>query len=47
MKVGQILGMEFSDLIPQEVTDILRTLQDQSSSLPFRARADDLTQGMG
>ncbi len=35
MKVGQLLSLEMSDLLPPEVTDILRTLHDSATFLPF------------
>jgi predicted unusual protein kinase regulating ubiquinone biosynthesis (AarF/ABC1/UbiB family) len=33
MKVGQILSIELSDLLPQEVTQMLRTLHDDSLAM--------------
>lgn len=35
MKAGQLLSLEFSDLLPPEVIDILRTLHDNGSSMPL------------
>ncbi len=35
MKAGQLLSLELSDLLPPEVTDVLRTLHDSSSFMPF------------
>lgn len=35
MKTGQLLSLEFSDLLPPEITDILRKLHDSSTFMPF------------
>jgi predicted unusual protein kinase regulating ubiquinone biosynthesis (AarF/ABC1/UbiB family) len=35
MKTGQLLSLEFSDLLPPEITEILRTLHDSSTFMPF------------
>jgi aarF domain-containing kinase len=35
MKTGQLLSLEFSDLLPPEITAILRTLHDSSTFMPF------------
>jgi aarF domain-containing kinase len=35
MKAGQLLSLEFSDLLPVEVVDVLRTLHDNGSSMPL------------
>ena len=35
MKTGQLLSLEFSDLLPPEVTDVLRKLHDDAVTLPF------------
>lgn len=35
MKAGQLLSLEFSDLLPPEVVDVLRQLHDASTFLPF------------
>jgi predicted unusual protein kinase regulating ubiquinone biosynthesis (AarF/ABC1/UbiB family) len=35
MKTGQLLSLEFSDLLPPEVTDILRKLHDDAVTLPY------------
>ena len=35
MKTGQLLSLEFSDLLPPEVTEVLRKLHDDSTFLPF------------
>ena len=34
MKVGQLLSMEMSDLLPPEVVEVLRTLHDNATFLP-------------
>ncbi len=36
MKVGQLLSMEMSDLLPPEVVEILRTLHDNATFLPIQ-----------
>lgn len=35
MKTGQLLSLEFSDLLPPEITQILRTLHDSSTFMEF------------
>jgi aarF domain-containing kinase len=35
MKAGQILSLEFSDLLPPELTEVLRSLHDQSTFMEF------------
>ncbi len=35
MKTGQILSLELSDLLPKEVTDVLRNLHDNATFLPI------------
>ena len=35
MKAGQILSLEFSDLLPPELTEILRNLHDQSTFMEY------------
>lgn len=35
MKAGQLISLEFSDILPPEVTDILRKLHDSGSTMPF------------
>jgi aarF domain-containing kinase len=35
MKAGQLISLEFSDLLPPEVLDILRQLHDSGSTMPF------------
>lgn len=35
MKTGQLLSLEFSDLLPPEITAILRSLHDSSTFMPF------------
>lgn len=35
MKTGQLLSLEFSDLLPPEITEILRTLHDSSTFMSF------------
>jgi aarF domain-containing kinase len=35
MKTGQLFSLEFSDLLPPEITDILRTLHDSSTFMPY------------
>jgi aarF domain-containing kinase len=35
MKAGQILSLEFSDLLPPEITSILRKLHDESAAMDF------------
>lgn len=35
MKTGQLLSLEFSDLLPPEITAILRTLHDSSTFMSF------------
>lgn len=35
MKAGQLISLEMSDLLPPEVVEVLRTLHDSASFLPF------------
>jgi aarF domain-containing kinase len=35
MKAGQLISLEFSDLLPPEVLDILRKLHDSGTTMPF------------
>lgn len=35
MKAGQLISLEFSDLLPPEILDILRQLHDSGTTMPF------------
>lgn len=47
MKAGQLLSLEFSDLLPPEVVQILRTLHDSSTSMDISQVRYILTRELG
>ncbi len=47
MKAGQLLSLEFSDLLPPEITEILRTLHDQATMMPPKDVARILKKELG